>query len=81
MSAAPSWPLVIVAFFGANLPKRGLRPLPGFEFSSVFGPEAQFQGIQVLNSFFRPSERKTTREALDAPARQIDLIADCKSPK
>jgi hypothetical protein len=58
-----------------------LRPLSGFEFSSVFGPEAQFQGTQVLNLFFRPSERKTTREALDAPARQIDLIADCKSPK
>src|ERR1700742_2768623 len=65
MSAAPSWPLVIVALLGRAFQSAVLRPLPGFEFSSVFGPEAQFQGTQVLNSFFKPSERKTTSEALD----------------
>src|ERR1700761_8899016 len=65
MSAAPSWPLVIVALLGRAFQSAVSRPLPGFEFSSVFGSEAQFQGTQVLNSFFKPSKRKTTREALD----------------
>ena len=65
MSAAPSWPLVIVALFRGERSEARLQPPPGFEFSSVFGPEAQFQGAQVLNLFFRPSERKTTRGALD----------------
>src|ERR1700761_773381 len=65
MSAAPSWPLVIVALLGRAFQSAVSRPLPGFEFSSVFGSEAQFQGTQVLNLFFKPSERKTTREALD----------------
>src|SRR5262245_51949719 len=52
-------------FEGANLPKSGCHRSPGLNFSSVLGPEAQFQGTQVLNLFFKPSERKTTREALD----------------
>ena len=65
MSAAPSWPLVIVALFGASLPKRGCSRPPGLNFLRFSGPEAQFQGAQVLNLFFRPLERKTTRGALD----------------
>src|SRR5581483_11112998 len=52
-------------FEGGEPSKARLPPPPGFEFSSVLGSEAQFQGTQVLNLFFRPSERKTTREALD----------------
>ncbi len=65
MSAAPSWPLVIVALFRGEPSKARFAAAPGFEFSSVFGSEAQFQGAQVLNLFFIPSKRKTTRGALD----------------
>src|SRR5690348_169428 len=65
MSAAPSWPLVIVALFRGEPSEARLQPPPGLNFLRFSGPEAQFQGAQVLNLFFRPSERKTTRGALD----------------
>src|SRR5215469_1424655 len=65
MSAAPSWPLVIVDLVGANLPEHGCHRSPGLNFLRFRRPKAQFQGTLVLNLFFRASERKTTRGALD----------------
>src|SRR4029078_12760611 len=58
---------------------------PQVNFSSVGGHEGQFQEAQVeaqvLNLFFRPSKRKTTRGAPDRTRPPHLLIADCKSPK
>lgn len=63
MSAAPSWPLISSPALGAPSRTR-LPPLPGLNFSNPFwGTENPVSGRHVLNLFFRPSKRKTTRGA------------------
>jgi hypothetical protein len=83
MSAAPSWPLVIVApSREASLRSAILRVAPGLNFDPFPRPEGRIRRAFVLSSFFRPSKRKTTRGATKVtPARQIHLVTDCKSPK
>ena len=80
MSAAPSWPLVS-SLPGERTFRTTVATVTRVEFRSISRPEAHFQEGQVLNLFFRPSKRKTTRGALSAPARPNHVIADCKSPK
>src|SRR5262249_20146622 len=64
MSAAPSWPLISSPALGAPSGTR-LPPLPGLNFSNPFwGVGNSVSGVNVLNLFFRPSKRKTTRGAL-----------------
>src|ERR1700751_92737 len=84
MSAAPSWPLVIVASVTrkASLRCATSGSPPGLNFDPF--PSAGRAGFRasVLNSFFRPPKRKTTLGATwITPARQIHLVPDCKSPK
>jgi len=63
MSAAPSWPLVIVALEGRTF-RSTAAAVPGLNFLRFSGRKRNFRA-QVLNLFFRPSKRKTTRGALD----------------
>src|SRR6516162_2238812 len=62
MSAAPSWPLVIVAPRGQALPKCGCGRPSGL-FRSISRAGRSHSGPRVLNLFFLPSKRKTTRGA------------------
>src|SRR3954454_5376263 len=63
MSAAPSWPLIFVARFGRAL-RNAATAAPRVEFfEPVLGAGDSVSGRNVLNLFFRPSKRKTTRGA------------------
>src|SRR5215472_7620119 len=81
MSAAPSWPLVIVALLGRTF-RGAVAAAPGFEFFLPFqGRKRNLRAAQVLILFFRPSERKTTRGALDRTRPSDRSLTDCNSPK
>src|SRR3954467_7391172 len=63
MSAAPSWPLISSPAPGAPSGTR-LPPLPGLNFfEPALGVRNSVSGCHVLNLFFKPSKRKTTRGA------------------
>src|SRR6185312_5130748 len=63
MSAAPSWPLIFVARSGRAL-RNAAATAPRVEFfEPVLGAGDSASGRNVLNLFFRPSKRKTTRGA------------------
>src|ERR1700687_5783503 len=81
MSAAPSWPLVIVApderiFRGATV------TAPGLNLDAFRAPEARFQGLSpesVLQTF---KTQNDARGALDShPPVTTIIFTDCKSPK
>src|SRR5581483_10665599 len=81
MSAAPSWPLVIVALFRGDTSEVRLPP-SRVEFRSISRAEDRFQGHFgpdfVLQTF---KTQNDARGDLHRSARQNHLIADCKSPK
>ena len=63
MSAAPSWPLIFVARSGRAL-RNAAATAPRVEFfEPALGTKNPVSGRHVLNLFFRPSKRKTTRGA------------------
>jgi hypothetical protein len=74
MSAAPSWPLVIVAFWGEPSEAR-LRPLPGFEFFFGFGARSAISGNSspefVLQTFRTQNDARGARP--HPPVRSISL--------
>src|SRR5215475_14560105 len=83
MSAAPSWPLVIVApVCGRRAFRSATRIAPGLNFDPFPRPKGRIPG--ALRPKFVLQTFKTQNDArgdLGRTARQIHLVTDCKSPK
>src|SRR5215475_2836435 len=83
MSAAPSWPLVIVApVCGRRAFRSATRIAPGLNFDPFPRPKGRILGALrpkfVLQTF---KTQNDVRGDQGRTARQIHLVTDCKSPK